>query len=62
MNKYVISRVSPVVVSLPLASGQVCFGMAFPPFPMKQLYHCDSIVTVSFVETAYHEKVRMTVR
>ena len=45
------SRVSPVVGSLPLASGQACLGMAFPPFLMKQLYRCDSGVISLFVRT-----------
>ena len=26
---------------LPLASGPAYFGMAFPPFLVKQLYRCD---------------------
>jgi hypothetical protein len=33
-----------VVGLLPLASGPACWGMAFPPFLMKQLYRCDSVV------------------
>jgi hypothetical protein len=40
-----------VVGLLPLASGQTCFGMAFPPFLMKHLYCCDSQVIASFVGT-----------
>jgi len=47
------SRVSPVVGLLPLASGPACLGMAFPPFLMKQLYRCDSVVISSFVRTGY---------
>jgi len=47
------SRVSPVVGLLPLASGPACFGMAFPPFLVKQLYRCDSVVIFSFVRTGY---------
>jgi len=27
--------------------------MAFPPFLMKQLYRCDSVVIASFVGTGY---------
>ena len=46
------SRVSPVVGLLPLASGPACFGMAFPPFLVKQLYRCDSVIS-SFVRTGY---------
>jgi hypothetical protein len=38
---------------LPLAFGQACFGMAFPPFLMKQLNRCDSIVTALFAGTGY---------
>ena len=45
------SRVSPVVGLLPSASGPACLGMAFPPFLMKQLYRCDSVVISSFVRT-----------
>jgi hypothetical protein len=37
------------------------FGIAYPPFLMKQLYCCDLIVMASFVEIIYLEKVRMTV-
>jgi len=47
------SRVSPVVGLLPSASGPACLGMVFPPFLMKQLYHCDSVVISSFVRTGY---------
>ena len=47
------SRVSPAVGLLPLASGMACFGMAFPPFLVKQLYRCDSVVISSFVRTGY---------
>ena len=47
------SRVSPVVGLLPSASGPSCLGMAFPPFLMKQLYRCDSVVISSFVRTGY---------
>ena len=46
-------RVSPVVGLLPLASGPACVGMAFPPFLVKQLYRCDSVVISSFVRTGY---------
>ena len=46
------SRVSPVVGLLPLASGPACLGMAFPPFLVKQLYPCDSVIS-SFVRTGY---------
>ena len=45
------SRVRPVVGLLPLASGPACLGMAFPPFLVKQLYRCDSVVISSFVRT-----------
>ena len=45
------SRVSPVVRLLPLASGPACLGMAFPPFLVKQLYRCDSVVISLFVRT-----------
>jgi len=47
------SRVSPVVGLLPSASGPAYLGMAFPPFLMKQLYRCDSVVISSFVRTGY---------
>ena len=47
------NRVSPVVGLLPSASGPACLGMAFPPFLMKQLYRCDSVVISSFVRTGY---------
>ena len=47
------SRVSPVVGLLPLASGSACLGMAFPPFLMKQLYRCDSVVVSLFVRRGY---------
>ena len=47
------SRVSAVVGLLPLASGPACLGMAFPPFLVKQLYRCDSVVIFSFVRTGY---------
>ena len=47
------SRVSPVVGLLPLTSGLACLGMAFPPFLVKQLYRCDSVVISSFVRTGY---------
>jgi hypothetical protein len=49
-----------VVGLLPSASGPVCLGMAFPPFLVKQLYRCDSVIS-PIVRTVYHEKVRMTV-
>jgi hypothetical protein len=45
------SRVSPVVGFLSLASGPACLGMAFPPFLVKQLYRCDSVVMSLFVRT-----------
>jgi len=48
--------VSPVVGLLPLASGLTCLGMAFPPFLVKQLYSCDSVVISSFVRTGYTTK------
>jgi hypothetical protein len=38
------SRLSLVVGLLPLASEQACFGIAFPPFLVKQLYRCASVV------------------
>jgi hypothetical protein len=47
------SMVSPVTELKHLASGQACFGMAFPPFLMKQLFHCDSVVFATFVGTGY---------
>ena len=47
------SRVGPVVGLPPLASGPACLGMAFPPFLVKQSYHCDSVVISSFVRTGY---------
>ena len=47
------SRVSPAVGLLPLASGPACLGMTFPPFLVKQLYRCDSVVISSFVRTGY---------
>jgi len=47
------SRVSPMVGLLPSASGPACLGMAFPPFLVKQLYRCDSVVISSFVRTGY---------
>jgi len=46
-------RVSPAVGLLPLASGLACLGVAFPPFLVKQLYRCDSVVISSFVTTGY---------
>jgi hypothetical protein len=42
-----------VVGLLPLASGLACLWMEFPPFLMKQLYSCDSIVISSFVRAGY---------
>jgi len=47
------SRVSPVVGLLPLASGLACLVMALPPFLMKQLYRCDSVIISSFVRIGY---------
>jgi len=47
------SRVRSVVGLLHLASGPACSGMAFPPFLVKQLYRCDSVVISSFVRTGY---------
>ena len=47
------SRVSPDVGLLPLASGPTCLGMEFPPFLVKQLYFCNSVVISSFVRTGY---------
>ena len=47
------SRVSPAVGLLPLVSGPACLGMAFPPFLVKQLHRCDSVVISSFVRTGY---------
>ena len=47
------SKVSPAVLLLPLASWSACFGMAFPPFLVKQLYPCDSVVISSFVRTGH---------
>ena len=44
---------SPAVGLLHLASGQACFGVAFLPFLMKQLYRCESVVIASFVGTGY---------
>ena len=52
------SRVRPVVGLLPLASGPVCLGMAFPPFLVKQLYRSDSVVISSFVRTGYTARRR----
>jgi hypothetical protein len=46
-------RVSPVIELLTLASGQACFGMAFPPSLMKQLYYCDSVAITSSVGTEF---------
>ena len=46
-------RVSPVIGLLPLASGPPCLGMEFPPFLLKPLYRCDSVVISSFVRTGY---------
>jgi hypothetical protein len=46
-------RESPVIGLLTLTSGQACFGMVFPPFLMKQLYRCDSVVIASFVGIGY---------
>ena len=51
--EWVTSRVSPVVGLLPLASGPACLGMAFPPFLVKQVYRCDSVVISPFVITGY---------
>ena len=39
--------VNPVVGVLPLASDLACFGMAFPPFLVKQLYCCDLVFVAS---------------
>jgi hypothetical protein len=39
------------VVTFSLWTGLL--GMAFPPFLMKQLYRCDSVVIASFVGTGY---------
>ena len=47
------SRVSPVVGLLPVASGLACLGMAFPPFVVKQLYSCESVVISSFARAGY---------
>ena len=47
------SSVSPAVGLLPSASGPACLGMAFPPFLVKQLYCCDSVIISSFVRTGY---------
>ena len=47
------SRVTPAVGLLPLASGRACWRMAFPPFLVKQLYRCDSVVISSLVRTEY---------
>ena len=47
------SSVSPVAGLLPLASGPACLETAFPPFLVKQLYHCDSVVISSFVRTGF---------
>ena len=47
------SRVSPAVGLLPLASGPACLGMAFPPFLVKPLYCCDSVIISLFVTTGY---------
>jgi len=47
------NKLSPAVGLLPLTSGPACFGMAFPPFLVKQLYSCDSVVISSFVRTGY---------
>ena len=52
------SRVSPAVGLLPLASGPTCLGMAFPPFLVKQLYRCDSVVISSFVRIGYTTRRR----
>ena len=50
------SRVSPVAELLPLASGQACLGMAFPPILVKQLHRCDSVVISSFVRIGYNTR------
>ena len=47
------SRVSPAVGLQPSASGLACLGMVFPPFRVKQLNGCDSVVISSFVRTGY---------
>jgi len=47
------SSVSPVVGLLHFASGPAYLWMAFPPFLVKQLYRCDSVVISSFVRTGY---------
>ena len=36
-----------------LASGPACLVMAFPPFMVKQLCRCDSVVISSFVRIGY---------
>ena len=48
------SRVSARVGLLPLASGLACLGMIFPPFMVKQLYRCDSVVISSFMRRGYN--------
>ena len=47
------SKVSPVVGLQPLASGPTCLGMVFPPFLVKQLYLCYSVVISSSVRLGY---------
>jgi len=47
------SRISPMVGLLPLTSGPACLGIVFPPFLVKQLYRCYSVVISSFVRTGY---------
>ena len=44
---------SGILGLLPLSSGPACIGKTFPPFLMKQLYRCDSVVISSFVRTGY---------
>jgi hypothetical protein len=47
------SKVRSVTGLLPLSSRRAYLGMEFPPFPVKQLYRCDSVVISSFVRTGF---------
>ena len=55
------SRVSPVVGLLTLASGPACLGMAFPPFLMKQLYRCDSVMQYIMRKTVFMTEVQTSI-
>jgi hypothetical protein len=53
------SMVNPLVGLLSLTFKQARFWMEFPPFLMKQFYHCDLVVISSFVGTVYSTRRRI---